>query len=125
MGGAGWGAPSEGCPWVPSVELLEDAPGEPPARDHKTSAVVVATLAAALRTVPIALAAVAPRLDGSRDAAAGEAATVGPVHECSTPSAGAVLLGIGGGPTPSPCGAAAGAAGPGTGSTGSGAGSDA
>ena len=61
---------------VASVE--EELPGEPPARDAKTS---VATLAAALRAVPTAVptapAAVAPRLDGRRNAPPAEAGTVG------------------------------------------------
>jgi hypothetical protein len=62
---------------VASVE--EELPGEPPARDAKTS---VATLAAALRAVSTAVptaapAAVAPRLDGRRNAPPAEAGTVG------------------------------------------------
>jgi hypothetical protein len=75
--GAGWGVPSEGWPsWVPSVGLVEEVPGEPPARVPKTSAVALATLAAALWTVPTALAAVVPRLDGSRNASPTEAGTI-------------------------------------------------
>lgn len=75
--GAGWGVPSEGWPsWVPSVGLVEEVPVEPPARVPKTSAVALATLAAALWTVPTALAAVVPRLDGSRNASPTEAGTI-------------------------------------------------
>ncbi len=77
-GGAGCGVPSEGCPWFPSVELVEEVvPGEPPARDPKSSVVALDTLAAMLRTVPTALAAVVPRLDGRRNAPPTEAGTVG------------------------------------------------
>src|SRR4028119_1664303 len=74
--GAGWGVPSEGWPsWVPSVELVEEVPGEPPARDPKTSAVALATLAAVLWTVPTAPAAVVLRLDGRPNAPPTEAGT--------------------------------------------------
>jgi hypothetical protein len=82
-GGATGGAgcceePSEGCcSWIPSVELVEEVPIEPPARYPKSSVVALDTLAAMLRTVPTALAAVVPRLDGRRTALPTEAGTVG------------------------------------------------
>ena len=97
-GGAGaccGGEPSEGwSSWVPSVELVEERPGEPPARVPKTS---MATLAAALRTVSTAVptaapAAVAPRLDGRRNATPTEAGTVGVGAEGVKLAAGATLL---------------------------------
>jgi hypothetical protein len=77
-GGAGCEEPSEGCCfWIPSVELVEEVTGEPPARYPKSSVVALDTLAAMLRTVPTALAAVVPRLDGRCNAPSTEAATVG------------------------------------------------
>jgi hypothetical protein len=78
-GGAGCEEPSEGCcSWIPSVELVEEVvTGEPPARYPKSSVVALDTLAAMLRTVPTALAAVVPRLDGRCNAPPTEAGTVG------------------------------------------------
>jgi hypothetical protein len=149
-GGAGCGVPSEGCSWVPSVELVEELTGEPPVRDPKTSEASVAAEVAALWTVTAARAAVVPRLDGRRNAPPTEAGTVCTGAEGVKPAAGLASAGVGRRP-PSPRGAAAGgaagsatsprtspaspeaagitcseaAAGPGTGSTGSGAGPDA
>ena len=80
-GGAGCEEPSEGCccSWIPSVELVEEVvPGEPPARYPKSSVVALDTLAAMLRRVPTALAAVVSRLlDGRCNATPTEAGTVG------------------------------------------------
>ena len=149
--GAGCGVPSEGCcSWVPLVELVEELTGEPPVRDPKISAAtlaaVLAAVLAALWTVPAALAAVVPRLDGRRNAPPTEAGTVCTGAEGVKPAAGLASAGVGRRP-PSPRGAAGeaagsatsprtspaspdaagstcseAAAGPGTGSTGSGAG---
>lgn len=152
-GGAGCGVPSEGCSWVPSVELVEELTGEPPVRDPKTSAATLAAEVAALWTVLAALAAVVPRLDGRRNAPPTEAGTVCTGAEGVKPAAGLASAGVGR-RLPSPRGAAGeaagkaagsatsprtspaspeaagitcseAAAGPGTGSTGSGAGPDA
>ena len=152
-GGAGCGVPSEGCSWVPSVELVEELTGEPPVRDPKTSAATLAAEVAALWTVLAALAAVVLRLDGRRNAPPTEAGTVCTGAEGVKPAAGLASAGVGRRP-PSPRGAAGeaagkaagsatsprtspaspeaagitcseAAAGPGTGSTGSGAGPDA
>src|ERR687889_1812589 len=76
-GGAGSGVPSKGwSSWVPAAEGSVRLPVRVP----KTSAVALATLAtlaAALWTVPTALAAVVPTLDGRRNAPPTEAGTVG------------------------------------------------
>ena len=147
--GAGCGVPSEGCSWVPSVELLEELTVEPPVWDPMTSAATLAAEVAALWTVLAALAAVVPRLDGRRNAPPTEAGTVCTGAEGVKPAAGLASAGVGRRP-PSPRGAAGeaagsatsprtspaspeaagitcseAAAGPGTGSTGSGAGPDA
>jgi hypothetical protein len=97
-GGAGCcGVPSEGSSWVPLVASVEEVPGEPPARDSKTS---VATFAAALRAVstavPTAPAAVVPMLDGRRNSLPTEAGMVGTGAEGVNPAAGAALAGVGG-----------------------------
>jgi hypothetical protein len=78
--GAGCGVPSEGCcSWVSSVASVEEEVvlGETPARDPKNSVVALDTLAAMLRTVPTALAALVPRLEGRRNAPPTEVGTVG------------------------------------------------
>jgi hypothetical protein len=142
-GGAGSGVPSEGSSsWVPVAEGSVRLPVRVP----KTSAVALATLAAALWTVPTALAAVVPTLDGRRNAPPTEAGMVGTGVEGVKPVTAVGLTGVRGGspwlhgtagsatrPLTSPASPeAAGstcseaAAGPGTGtSTGSGAGPDA
>ena len=118
-GDAGCGVPSEGCSWVPSVELVEELTGEPPVRDPKTSATsIAAELAAelaALWTVPAALAAVVPRLVGRRNAPPTEAGTVGTGAEGVKPAAGLASAGVGRRP-PSTRGAAGEAAGEAAGS---------
>ena len=145
-GGAGCccGVPSEG--WYSRVPAAEGSV-RLPVRVPKTSAVALATLAAALWTVPTALAAVVPTLDGRRNAPPTEAGTVGTGVEGVKPVTAVGLRGVRGGspclhgtagsattsPLTSPASPeAAGstcseaAAGPGTGtSTGSGAGPDA
>jgi hypothetical protein len=141
-GGAGSGVPSEGSSsWVPVAEGSVRLPVRVP----KTSAVALATLAAALWTVPTALAAVVPTLDGRRNAPPTEAGMVGTGVEGVKPVTAVGLTGVRGGspwlhgtagsatrPLTSPASPeAAGstcseaAAGPGTGSTGSDAGLDA
>ena len=141
-GGAGCGVPSEGwSSWVPAAEGSVRLPVRVP----KTSAVALATLAAAFWTVPTALAAVVPTLDGRRNAPLTEAGMVGTGVEGVKPVTAVGLTGVRGGspwlhgtagsatrPLTSPASLeAAGstcseaAVGPDTGSTGLGAGPDA
>ncbi len=91
--------PSEGwSSWVPSVELVEEVPGEPPARDPKTSVATLAAALAALWTVPTAPAAVEPRLDGRPNAPPTEAGTTVGTDgaEGVRSAAGVALAGVGG-----------------------------
>jgi hypothetical protein len=104
--------PRRAASWVPSVELVEELTGEPPVRDPKTSAATLAAEVAALWTVPAALAAVVPRLDGRRNAPPTEAGTVCTGAEGVKPAAGLASAGVGRRP-PSPRGAAGEAAGSG------------
>src|ERR687889_793129 len=96
-GGAGSGVPSKGwSSWVPAAEGSVRLPVRVP----KTSAVALATLAAALWTVPTALAAVVPTLDGRRNAPPTEAGTVGTGGEGVNLVTAVGLRGVRGG---SPC----------------------
>src|SRR5215210_5780439 len=110
-GAIGSCVPSEGACCVPLVaSLLEGVPAEPPARVLKTSAVALATLAAAvvaaLWTVPTVLSsapsALVPRLDERRNASptAGAAGTAA----ATTAAVGMLLVNVVSGP-PSPHGA--------------------
>jgi hypothetical protein len=96
-GGAGCGVPSEG--WSSRVPAAEGSV-RLPVRVPKTSAVALATLAAALWTVPTALAVVVPTLDGRRNAPPTEAGTVGTGVEGVKPVTAVGLTGVRGG---SPC----------------------
>src|SRR5215212_6527051 len=107
------GVPSEDACCVSLVaSLLEGVPAEPPARVLKTSAVALATLVAALWTVPTVLpnapAALVPRLDERRRASptAGAAGTA-----AATKAAAGLLLVIVVRGAPPPHGAAHGAIG--------------
>jgi hypothetical protein len=96
-GGAGCccGVPSEG--WSSRVPAAEGSV-RLPVRVFKTSAVALATLAAALWTVPTALAAVVPTLDGRRNAPPTEAGTVCTGAEGVKPAPAVGLAGVRGGP---------------------------